>query len=387
MRVYGKRLPLLFMAAVLVTASVSSAFNVDTASAGQITVRKLTLLAGTGDSNSDGFPDGGSMPGAVVNHQYDFTIPTNGMVGAIKFEYCTTASGGSCTMPTGLVTTSATLGNDTSPVSGFTLNNTANGAPLLTRTAAATPGANTVVSYRLDGITNPNVPGTPNYTFFVRITTYSDTAATTTVDTGTVAASTSTQIQLSGTMPESLIFCTGGDITTTNGIPDCTTATSGSITFNQLFSPTDTSTAVSKMAASTNALNGYAITVTGPTLTSGSYTIPALNSADTSKKGFGQFGMNLRANTTATSTVAIGADVAPTSDAAQSLRALPTAGYNTVDSFKFTSGETIAKSDFGGSDGPTNSQIYTASYIVNVTGAQVAGTYTTTLTYVCTPTF
>ena len=54
--------------------------------------------------------------------------------------------------------------------------------------------------------------------------------------------------------------------------------------------------------------------------------------------------------------------------------------------FKFLSNDAVAKSDNGGA-GPTNSQIYTASYIVNVAGGQLAGTYTATLTYICTSTF
>lgn len=390
MRVNGKRVPLLLMAVVMVTATVSTAFRFDSVSAAQITNRKLTLLTGAADSNGDGFNDGGSMPGAVVNHQFDFTVPTGGNVGSIQFQYCTTASG-TCTLPTGLVTTSATIGAEDNNVSGFTMVNTSNGAPYVTRTAANVSAAE-AISYRLNSITNPDDPGNPNYTFFVRISTFSSTNATTgVIDTGTVAATTSEQIVLTGTMPESLIFCTGAAITTTNSIPDCTTATSGAITFNQLFSPTDTASATSQMAASTNALNGYAITINGPTLTSGSYTIPALAALDTSKKGFGQFGLNLRANTVAAAEDSvgnpIGIDVTPTSNAGLSLRAQPTTDYNTIDSFKFGSGDTVAKSDFGGSDGPTNSQIYTSTYIVNVTGAQVAGTYTTTLTYVCTPTF
>jgi hypothetical protein len=68
------------------------------------------------------------------------------------------------------------------------------------------------------------------------------------------------------------------------------------------------------------------------------------------------------------------------------LRGQALAGYNTDATFKFTPGENIADSANGGA-GPTNAQIYTVSYIVNVAGIQAAGTYTTTLTYICTATF
>jgi hypothetical protein len=186
-------------------------------------------------------------------------------------------------------------------------------------------------------------------------------------------------------MPESLIFCAGATVGTTSSIPDCTKATAGAINFNQLFSPADTATATSQMAASTNAGTGYAITVNGLTLQSGSNSIAAMNGGGAGIRGSSQFGMNLKLNTTATSTVAVGAEVAPSSNGT-SLRGEALAGYNTVDSFKFTTNDSVADSGSGGLGG-TDSQIYTVSYIVNVSGGQAAGTYTTTLTYVCTPTF
>lgn len=360
------------LSALLLFGLFSFVLQNNSASAAQLTVRSLTLESGASD--------GGSKPGGVVKHYYQFTVPTTGNVGSIKFEYCTVASG-TCTMPTGLVTTSATLDNETG-ATGFTMVNTTNGSPYLTRSASSITAA-TAVSYRLGTITNPT---TTNQTFFVRISTYVSTDTTGgSTDTGTVAASTATQIVLTGTMPESLIFCAGATVSTTLGVPDCSTATAGAVSFNQLFSPTDTATATSQMAASTNAGSGYVISVNGATMTSGANTVTAMASATTGVRGTSQFGMNLKLNTTATSTVAVGAEVAPVSNGTD-LRAQATAGYNTVDTFKFVSGDTVADSGNGGA-GPTNAQIYTVSYIVNVAGSQAAGTYTTTLTYVCTATF
>src|SRR5206468_8396879 len=123
---------------------------------------------------------------------------------------------------------------------GFSIVNATNGSPYITRSAASI-SAGTTVSYQLSTVTNPT---TTNQTFYVRLSTFASTDTTgSAIDTGTVAASTATQITLTGTMPESLIFCTGGTITLTSGIPDCSTASSGSISFNQLFSPADTATA------------------------------------------------------------------------------------------------------------------------------------------------
>lgn len=360
------------MCAVMVLASITTALQFQQASAAQITARSLALQAGA--------TDGGSMPGGVVNHFFTFTLPTTGNVGSIKFQYCTTASG-TCTLPTGTVTTSATLGAETG-ATGFSMVNTTNGSPYLTRAAASVTGPQ-IVTYRLDGITNPT---TTNQTFFVRLATYASTDTTGGItDSGTVAASTATQIVLSGTMPESLIFCTGGTVTTTAGVPDCSTATSGVISFNQLFSPVDTASASSQMAASTNAGQGYSISVNGPTLTSGANTIPAMAATALGVRGTGQFGLNLKLNTTTTSTPAVGAEVAPAANGT-SLKGQATADYGTVDQFKFVSGNAVANSANGGA-GPTDAQIFTVSYIANVPGSQAAGTYTTTLTYICTATF
>ena len=106
-----------------------------------------------------------------------------------------------------------------------------------------------------------------------------------------------------------------------------------------------------------------------------------------SAEGTSQFGLNLRANT---STAAVSfpgqsANVSLSPNGTD-LRGQPASDYNVVDNFKFSSGDVIAGSDNGGT-GPTNGQIYTISYITNVPGNLTAGTYSTTLTYICTPTY
>ena len=368
----GKKITRIVFGMSILGIVLTSLSPVFTATAAQLTSRSLTLQAGASD--------GGSKPGGSVNHLFAFTAATTGNVGSIQFLYCTTASG-TCTMPTGLVTTSATMGSQ-SGATGFTLVNATNGAPYITRSAASI-SSGTALTYQLLTVTNPT---TTNQTFFVRISTFAATNATGgTTDTGTVTASTATQIVLTGTMPESLIFCAGATVTTTAGIPDCTTATAGAVSFNQLFSPTDTATATSQMAASTNAGSGYAITVNGPTLTSGGNTIAAMAAAAAGTRGTSQFGLNLKANTVATSTPAVGTEVAPAANGT-TLKGQANTGYNTVDTFKFVTGDTVANSANGGA-GPTNAQIFTAAYVVNVQGSQPAGTYTSTLTYICTATY
>lgn len=359
------------------------------ASAAQITSRSLTLQAGV--------TDGGSAPGGVVNHYFQFTLPSVGAgnaIGSIQFLYCD-AAGGTCNSLTGLVTTGAGITIDTTGsdiATGWTLNNATNGAPYIAQAAAVAPTTG-VMKVKILGVTNPT---TANQSFYVRISTFASLNATgTPIDTGTVAASTANAIVLKGTMPESLIFCTGATITVTSNIPDCSSATpSNNIQFNQLFSTTSTAWATSQMAASTNALSGYTITVSGATMTFGSNTIPAIGAtAAASTIGQGQFGMNLRTDTTPAVTYfdASNGDVAPASDGVN-LEANPATAYDTANSYAFVAGgpTVVANSDFsspGTASHPSDTQRYTATYIVNVAGHQAAGAYQTTLTYICTPTF
>ena len=360
-----------------------------TYAATQITSRSLTL--------EDGATDGGSLAGGTVKHFFSFSLhDTTDSLGSITLQYCTTAaavvSGIGCNAPTGVDVSGAALDNQTG-ATGFTTVTTTNqddasdgiiNTITLGRGAAANLVSDpTATTYEISGVVNPS---TANQTFFVRISTYSSLDGSgAALESGTVAASTASAINLQGTMPESLVFCTGETISKTGGVPDCTTATSGDISFNQLFDPTSTAHATSQMAASTNAGSGYAITVGGPTLTSGSNTINAIGgTAETSTLGTSQFGMNLAVNTTP----AVGSAVDPASNSTNYL-ANAQSGFDTADNFAFDDAalNTVAASDDGGSAGPSDSQIYTASYIVNVPGSQPAGTYTTTLTYICTPTF
>jgi hypothetical protein len=370
--------PLLVGIVVLASFLAQSFVLGNSVNAAQITTRSLTLQAGASS--------GGSKPGGVVKHRFDFTIPSSTSVGSIKFTYCTIAAG-VCTTPTGLVTSTATL-DAQSGATGFTLTNTVNGTPYIKRGAAAVIAGPVPVSYTLGTVTNPTAE---NYTFFVRISTYASIDGTgTPIDVGNVTAATATQIILTGTMPESLVFCTGAIIAltaTVPSVPDCSAPTIGTIAFDQLFSPTDTATATSQMSASTNAGSGYVITVNGPTLTSGSNTISGMATSTTTAKGVSQFGLNLKANTLVTFSqpTGFGFEVAVTSNGTN-YRGNAYTGYNTVNSFKFVTGDVVADSTNGGAGG-TDAQIFTISYVANVPGSQPAGTYTSTLTYICTPTF
>lgn len=370
----------LLVAAILSVVALQG-LKISNVEAAPIFNRSLQLIAGPSA--------GGSLSGGTVSHHFDFTLPTGGNVGSIKFEYCTTAANDPlnpvCVAPTGMDASAATLGAEDG-IKDMTMHASATSF-YLSRTTTFSLGTNTTVKYTIDNIVNPeygaNVPDT-NKTFFVRIFAYPTLDASgEPLHKGTVAASTAEPIIVDGTMPESLIFCTGKTIGLTASVPDCSTATSGRIVFNQLFSPTSTASATSQMAASTNAGSGYAITVNGPTLTSGSNQITAMNASSVSTHGISQFGMNLTTNTV--DATDIGAVVTPDANTTN-YRGQPLAGYNESNMFKFTSGDIVANS---GNDvlGGTDAQIYTVTYIANVPGSLPAGDYSTTLTYICTPTF
>jgi hypothetical protein len=302
-----------------------------------------------------------SQAGATSAHVISFTTATGASIGSIGFAFCTAATG-ACITPTGLVTTAATLTAQSGAV-GFSMINTTNGTPYLTRVGAVV-GASTAVSYTLSNITNPS---TPNQTFYVRITTYTGSDGSTgPVDTGAVAVSTAEQVQLTGVTPEILIFCVGTSIVT-----DCSSVSGNILDFGD-FDPLATRSGTSVMQAMTNASGGYGITVNGTTLASGANTIPALASQTASVTGTSQFGLNLRAN----ATPAVGANVAGPGSGVAS------ATYGTTNQYRFVSGDVVASAG-----APTDANTYTASYIVNIGGAQAAGVYTATMTYICTANF
>lgn len=374
MRVKGLLLVTLFMCASMVSLFISA-----TAQAAQITTRSLTLLSSTDGKTGGSTPSGSTyyIAGSNPNEKFTFTLPTSGTLGSIQFQWCTTPVQTACTAPTGMDASAATYGAE-SGATGFSIraaSTTANNI-VITRTAASITGP-LAVSYTLNNIKNPSTLGT----FFVRITTYASIDATgQAIDSGSVAASTANSIPLQGYMPESLIFCTGVTVTA-----DCATVTAGTVNFTTLFSPSASSYATSQMAASTNAGGGYIITVNGATLTSGTSTIPAIAAAKTPTTGTSEFGMNLVLNAAAAGS----ANITPTSNggSTKTLMGQPLAGYDTTNTYKFVSGDTVANSANGGTAGPTNGQVYTVTYMVDVSGIQQAGTYTTTLTYICTPTF
>ena len=376
--------------AILLTATFVQGYQAPTANALGFSTRSLTL--------QPGLVYGGSTPAQDVNHEFTFIAPTSTAVQSIMFEYCDQAADPDptgievCNAPSGL---DAGTGVTLSAPGGWSIGASApsNTAPYITRATPADISAGITVTFL--AVLNPTAINT---TFFVRIKTYTTADRSGSItDRGTVAASTARPIVVKGTMPESLVFCTGEniDMIGVSTVPDCTTATDGEVYFDTLFSPQVTSKAQSEMAASTNAGAGYVITISGPTLTTGiSTTIAAMGTPGSPGTpaapalGVAQFGINLVDNGVFGPPYPdIGAGVTSAANGTN-FKGQAAAGYDTVDAYLFdpAGGDTVANS-FNGGAGGSDGQIFTVSYIVNVPGSQPAGDYETTLTYICTPTF
>jgi len=315
------------------------AYYPNAASAAQITARSVVI--------------GSSIASATTTYSFGFTVPSATVIKSASFTACTTASG-TCTTPAGFSVASSTLTaqpTNLGDASGWTVSTATPGSLRLSKSAnvAAPTGAQTV---GFSGVVNPS---TTNATFFVRMATYSDATWTTAIDAGTVATSTAGQVTVTVVIDESLTFTLAN---TTVALNTPTTSTTG--------------TGTSAMTVSTNAVNGYSVGYSGTTLTSGANTITAMTSAAASTVNSKQFGLNLMNNTTP----AVGTNVTGVGSGT------PTAGYNTTNLFKFNSGDTIASASL-----PTNDNVYTASYIVNMNGATAAGSYSTLLTYIATANF
>jgi len=334
----SNRLPIKIIAFLFVLA-VQVAYFHPFASAAQITARKVVI--------------GSSVASASTTYAFTFTVPTATVVQSAGFAACTTASG-ACSTPAGFSASSSTLTvqpTNLGDASGWSVDTGTAGVLKLKKTgnSAAPTGSQTV---GFSSVTNPSAT---NSTFFMRITTYSDDAYTTAIDTGSVASSTAGQITVTATVDETLTFTL---LAATVALGNLTTTSTGAAT--------------SAMTVSTNAATGYSVAYSGTTLTSGSNTITAIASPAASSMNNKQFGINLMANTTPL----IGSNKTGTGSGA------PATGYGTADQFKFASGDTVASASV-----PTNSNTYTVSYIANIDGVTPPGAYSTVLTYVATANF
>ena len=309
------------------------------ASASPISARKVTI--------------GSSVASASTTYSFIFTLPSSTVVKSASFAACTTATG-TCTPAAGFSSSASTLTSQPTNLGDAAdwIVNTGTSSELrLSKTGnVAAPTGSQNVSF--SNVTNPNYA---NQTFYMRISTFSDDAWTTSIDTGVVATSTAGQVTVSVGIDEALTFTLAN---TAIALTQPTVSTAG--------------TGTSTMAISTNAATGYSLSYTGTTLTSGINTITAMSTSSTSSPNNKQFGMNLVQNTSP----AVGSTKSGSGSGA------PSTGYDTADHFKFLSGDTIVSASL-----PTNTNTFTTSFIVNADGSTAAGVYSTILNYVATANF
>ncbi len=319
--------------------------------AGEITDRSLTVSSSAAGASG-------------VNYSFNFSVPSSTVIESFSAQICTTAYD-TCTTPAGFDVGSASLLSQPTGFgdsSGWSADTSETGElRMQNSTNSTSPDSAQAVTFE-----NVNNPSDTNTTYYIRLTTYANADYTSEIDTGVVATSTAEQVELTGTVPPILTFCVGTDISS-----DCASATGNSIDFGT-FSATSAASATSQMRANTNGGGGYAITVKGTTMTSGTNSIPALGAQTASSPGTSQFGMNLRNNTTPD----VGTD--PTGSGIGTY----TANYGNQNEFRFVSGDAVAQAAE-----ETNSNTFTVSYIVNIEPKQAAGVYSTTMTYICTATF
>jgi len=207
------------------------------------------------------------------------------------------------------------------------------------------------------------------HSFGARLSTYaSSDGSGSLIDLGSVMTQATESAQLVSQVPPILIFCMAEQVS-----PSCDDIGNSNYTDMGTLSTTDTLRATSQMGVGTNASDGFVITANGTTLAAGTNIIEELKTPTESIPGKQQFGLNLVANDNPD----VGQD--PDGD---SVNALPLPNYAIPNKFMFKDGDVVASA-------PNVSLIrrFTTSYIVNAPGDLRAGTYTTSITYICTGRF
>ena len=301
---------------------------------------------------------GTSKPSAVTTHSFSFDLGSSSVLGSIVFEYCSNSPLDSdpCAIPAGLNVSGATNPPTQTGATGFIISpSSTNNKLILSRIPlfiTARP-----VSYSFDTITNPS---TPAQAVYVRINTYAtNDGSGAPTDHGGVVFSTSGNVGVFSFVPPILVSCTGVVVA-----PRCTSITGDFVDLGEL-SSSSSRTATTQFAAATNDPAGYVTILSGSTMTSGNNIIPALTTPQPSNIGNGQFGINLRANNSPSA----GQEPSGTGTG------IPAANYNIPNRFTFNDGDTFITSNV-----PTDINIFTLTYLVNVQKSQPAGQYNTTRT-------
>lgn len=333
----------LFVAPLLVSLRVSAATT--------ITFRSVTVSS--------------SVPSAVISETFNFNLSLTTPIGSMAFEHCSNSPlpEQPCTPPTGYDSTSRSLTSQTNNT-GFTVDAGSSTANRIVITRPLAAGALGATTFGFTNITNTSMP---SQTIFVRVSTYASIDGTgVPIDQGSSAYATQGGFSVGAYVPPFLIFCVGITVGA-----QCSSATGSLISFGEL-STSQAKTGTSQFSGATNDFTGYSVFYDGFTMTAGNQAIPALASGGASTPGTSQFGFNLRSNTI------------PSVGAAQSGAgtSVINANYNIQNIFRMATGEQLTNSTL-----PTDFNITTVSYLVNISSSQEPGYYATTLTFTAVASF
>lgn len=307
-----------------------------------------------------------SATSAVTTHTIGFTISDTGTpVGSIRIQYCanTPIVGDVCTPINGF-DASGVIFDSQNGETGFAISGLSTLDEIILTRPAALPTGNPA-EFEFSNIINPSSSGA----YYVRLETFTSIDATgANIEQGGIAFAINSGLNVSAVVPPYLRFCAAVSISSY----DCTTTNDYLINMGE-FNATTPITAASEFVVATNATFGYSVTISGTTLTSGNNIISPMNPIALSIPGTSQFGINLRSNNSPT----VGAD--PSGPGTGGVIA---GVYNTPNQFRFQNGDVIVSSP-----GVSDNQKFTVSYITNISPAQAAGFYATTMTYIALANF
>lgn len=307
-----------------------------------------------------------ARPGVTTSYVLSMTYMTPQPVGSVDLLFCyNPIPYEPCVTPAGLDVSSAVLSSQTGET-GFAISAQSTNHIVLSRTPTMISGPTAASTYTFDGIVNPT---DTSQAFSIRLRSHSSVDATgPLIDFGSVRGQVTNDIVIETQVPPMLIFCLAEQVE-----ENCTSTNNNYYTDMGDLSPIATLTAQSQMAVGTNATSGFVITANGDPPAAGTNVINALTIPTVSTQGVNQFGINLVAN----SLPVVGGDPEGTW-----ANALPSAGYDTPNLYKYISGEEVASS-------PNVSLMkkFTVSYVLNSSENLRPGVYTTTITFIASGRF
>ena len=301
----------------------------------------------------------------IATHTIRFRTSSTNSLGSIVLEYCDNNPfiGAPCDAPNGLSAVATSIISQ-SGITGLSIDigNTTANRIVLTR-APSIITSNTDVTLAMANITNQSSVETA----YVRISSHSSIDGTgAPVDQGGVVYATVPGVGVGGYVPPYLTFCVGVTVSL-----DCSSTTGSLAGFGEL-STSRAATVTTQFSGATNDLFGYSTYISGGTMTAGNEIIPPLSSNSGSLPSVSQFGINLVAN----SNPSAGANVSGSGVAT------PASGYGSQNSFRYNSGDLIARST-----APTEYNRFTVTYLVNVSEDQRPGIYASSYTFTAIASF